>query len=253
MVLNRFFGHDIDFDKAVTLLSVHHFVYVIFLVLSYALTLIYADRIKASSKERTIKVVLVGALFGLELFYHIHNWTYPRFSLPLHVCSFALFMNIALLLTDSKKVFNYAFFFGILGGSWALLIPLSYGYTYMNMRYYHFIIIHMLIVAVPLYYYKAYHYRVNYHMMLHVFRDILISMFILFLINNITNAHLFGDGLEPFNYWFVSYIPEHVQGFFPNWTIYIMTFIILIFGTMNLLYFVTHIKFGKIIKDVTSM
>ena len=156
MYLSNFFGHDLDFDNAVSLFSIHHFIYMFCAFASVVLILRYAHKIKNSPYELFIRRGVALFLLLLEIAYHIHNWTFPRLSIPLHICSFATVMSIALLLTNKERIFKYLFFFGVLGGIVALMIPLSYGYSYMNFRYYHFIFLHCTIICVPLYYYKAY-------------------------------------------------------------------------------------------------
>ncbi|MBN2604274.1 MAG: TIGR02206 family membrane protein [Bacilli bacterium] len=232
MTFQKFFGHDIDYSKAATMFTYHHIILICFALLSIFATLHFAAKIRLKSNEKRIKHFVAILLIFLEIAYHIHNWTYPRISVPLHVCSFAVIMNIILLYTDSKKIFNYAFFFGVLGGFMALFIPNSLGYTYYNFRYYHFIILHSLLIIVPMYYYKAYHYRVSYRTMLKTFRFSVLSGIVVYIINGFLNT----------NYWFISYIPSNVSGFFTNWNIYIVTFIFTVFFTMNLLWFISNVK-----------
>ena len=232
MTFEKFFGHDIDFSKAAQMWTIHHLILTWCAVFSVFVTLKIADKIKNSTKEQRIKYVFVGILVFLEISYHIHNWTYPRFSVPLHVCSFAVFLIIALLLTDNKKIWNYAFFYGTIGGIMALLIPSSYGYTYFNFRYYHFIIIHSIILSIPLYYYKAYNFRVDYKTTMEVFKNTIILGIILYIINGFLGT----------NYWFINEVPDNVSGFFPNWNVYIITFVLLVYTTINFLYYFSNFK-----------
>lgn len=245
MTFEKFFGHDIDFSKAVKMFTYHHLILTLFALGSIIITLKIADRIKNSTKEKRIKYIFIGILLFLEITYHIHNWTYSRFSVPLHVCSFAVILNIILLFTDSKKVWNYAFFFGTIGGIMALIIPNTYGYTYYNFRYYHFILIHSVILSVPLYYYKAYNFRINYKTTLDVFRSSVILGIIVFIINGL--FHMIDDFFELnqflyTNYWFIYEIPSNVSSVFTNWNVYIICFVALVFLTMNILYLVSNFK-----------
>lgn len=232
-VIKRFFGHDIDWDHAVKLFGIHHLYYIMVAFFAIFGTLHFAPKIAARVNEKKFKYTIALLLISLEIMYHVHNWTYPRVSLPLHICSFATIMNITLLLTDSKRVFNYSFFFGVLGGIMALSIPFSYGYTYFNFRYYHFMIMHFLIIAVPLYYYKVHNYRVSYKILLRTYESILVLAIAIYLINSQLKT----------NYWFISSIPPEVENIFPGWPIYITTFLALVFSTMNLLYYFSHKKF----------
>ena len=234
MSFQRFFGHDIDFDKAATMFTIHHLIYVLCGVFTVFMVLKYAKRIKESKYEHHLKRYWVGLLLILEISYHIHNWTYPRLSLPLHICSFATIMAIYLLLTDNKRVFNYVFFYGTLGGLMALTFPNSVGYTYFNFRYYHFIFLHCTIIAVPLYYYKAYDYRVTYKTLWKVYKSVILLAVIVHLIN-LSFQHY---GIDS-NYWFISYVPSNVENIFTNYPFYVVTFMAAVFTSMNILYFST--------------
>jgi len=238
MTFDKFFGHDYDlnFIDSVKMFNIHHYIYISFVIATYVLVLKFAKKIKESSNEEKIKIALIIWLVVLEIIYHVHNWTAPRFSIPLHVCSVGVMLNIALLLTNNQKVFNYAFFYGILGGTMALLFPVSFGYTFRNIRYYHFLLIHLTIISIPLYYYKAHGFRVNYKTTLRVFRTSVIIMMLMIIIN----GFLHDLGIPEANYWFVSFIPSSVEGVFNSWSTYIVTFAASVFGVMNILYFTTH-------------
>ena len=239
MVLTNFFGHDLDMSKSAQMWTIHHVVLIFFALVAIVGTLYLALKIKASKNEKTIRYIFIGALIFLELAYHVHNWTAPSairiergLSVPLHVCSFAVFMNIALLYTNSQKVFNYAFVFGTVGGFMAMFVPNSLGYTYMNFRYYHYIVLHSIIMGVPIYYYKAYYYRIDYKTILDVFKHAVLLGIVVYILNGFLGT----------NYWFIYEIPDNVSGWFPNWSVYIISFIATVFLTMNILYFVSNFK-----------
>lgn len=235
MTWTSFFGHDIDFDRAATMFTVHHLIYLCSVVLTIVLILRYADAIRDSRWNHQIKTTVFAFLIVLEVFYHIHNWTYPRLSVPLHICSFAVFMSLIILRTDSKRVFEYLFFFGTLGGIMALSFPNTYGYTYQNVRYYHFLILHNVLIAIPLYYYKALGYRITYATLWRVYKTVLVMAIFVHLIN-LSFLHF---GIDS-NYWFITYIPQVVDGTFTSYPLYLLVFLSSVFLTMNLLFFVSH-------------
>lgn len=235
MTLETFFGHDIDFTKSANMFTIHHLIYVLSAVLTIVLTLRYAKAIKASKHEQKIKTIVFYTLIVFELFYHIHNWTYPRLSIPLHICSFAVVMSLFMLQKDSKRLFEYLFFFGTLGGIMALFFPNSWGYTYLNIRYYHFLLLHNLLIAIALYYYKAYEYRITYQTLWKVYKTVLVLAIFIHLIN--LTFHHFGYDA---NYWFITYIPYVAEDFFPSYPLYIFTFLSVVFLSMNILYISTH-------------
>ncbi len=229
MTFKTFFGHDLDYSKAATMLSVHHVLLLFFGLVTIFMTLRYAQTIH-QIYDTKFRMILIGFLVFLEITYHIHNWTYPRFSMPLHISSFAVLLNIALLYTKSQKVFEYAFFFGLGAGLIALAFPNSLGYTYLNFRYYHFIVIHCLIMVGPLYFYKAEGYRVDYPTLIKVFKSVIAVGLMIYGFNRLFDQ----------NYWFITEIPTNVSSVFTNYYAYIITYIIAVFTTMNLLYFTTH-------------
>jgi len=226
--LRRFWDHDLNPDLAMQPFTWQHGLLVLLGVLSVVITLKYAKVIFNSRYERKIKKGFAIWLLFLEIVYHLHYWTYGMFSVPLHVCSFGVMFSIAILLTDSKKVFDFLFFIGIFGGLLALFIPNSLGYTYFNMRYYHFIVLHMSIAIVPIYYYKAYGYRVN-RKSLNKTAILILSLSPLVTLVNYTMDR---------NYMFIGEKPEIIAGILPDWPYYIIVFLVLAIICMNgLLYF----------------
>lgn len=235
MTWKLFFSHEPDMANAATLLSIHHFILMILGVIAFILPLKFGTKIKSYAKERKLKIFFAVLLVFLEIGYHIHNWYKPMLSVPLHVCSFAVFLNVALLFTDSKKVFEYAFFFGVLGGLLALYLPDTMGFPYYNFRYYHFLILHSLLIVIPIYYYKAYNYRVDYKITIKVFKIVVFAGIIIYIINSFLNT----------NYWFVNKVPANVQFVFRNWNVYIICFSALIFLSMLGLTFFSNYKEEK--------
>ena len=232
----NFFGWVIDEERAVQLFTWHHYLHVGFAVLAVFLPLHFAERIKASPREERIRNGAFVGLLALELSYHAHNWLNGVFSLPLHISSFAVIMSLALLKTNSQKVFEYVFFFGVLGGLMALVVPFSYGFPYYNVRYHLFLLLHVMIIVIPLYYYKAYGYRVNLRATYKTFFMVLLTIPIIFNLNRFFNA-LGVSPEQPINYWFVTEIPKHVTFIFgDNHIIYLGVFVSVIYMLQMLLY-----------------
>jgi hypothetical integral membrane protein (TIGR02206 family) len=226
----RFFSHDIDHDKAVQLFTWSHAMLVFFAFLTIFLTLKYSQAIYESANEEKVRNIAFAILIILEIIYHVHNWSGRIFSIPLHICSFAVVMNLTLLKTNSQKIFEYVFFFGVLGGFIALLIPISYGYPYYNIRYYHFIILHCIIIAIPLYYYKAYGFRVTFRTTHKTFLMVLFTMPIIFQVNRVFKT----------NYWFINEIPDNVTFIFKNQFIYYTILISVIYLSQLFLFYVSN-------------
>jgi hypothetical integral membrane protein (TIGR02206 family) len=241
MSWERFWNHDLNPDLAMQPFTWQHGVLIILGILSVVLTLQFAERIKASKYENVVKKSFMVWLVLLELIYHLHYWTYGMFSVPLHVCSFGVMFSVAILITNSKKVFELLFFIGIFGGLAALFIPNSLGYTYYNMRYYHFILLYMSIAIVPIYYYKAYGYRITK-------KSIYKTMgFIILLSPLVTYVNVTYDK----NYMFIGEKPEIIASLLPDWPYYIIVFLFGMFIVFHLLYYVSnYLTYKKIFNTI---
>lgn len=240
MSLERFWNHELNPDLAMQPFTWQHGILILLGILSVIVTLKFAIKIKDSGYEKIIKRSFASWLLLLELIYHLHYWTYGMFSVPLHVCSFGVMFSIAILLTDSKKVFELLFFLGIFGGLAALFIPNSLGYTYYNMRYYHFIVLHMSIAIVPIYYYKAYDYRIS-------LKSIYKTMgFLLLLTPLVTYVNITYDK----NYMFIGDKPEILASILPDWPYYIILFLITAYAAFHGLYFLSTYGYKPILKKL---
>jgi len=231
MSSTRFFGHDIDFDLAMKPFTWQHYLLMILAILSVVGTLMLADKLKAYKHEKRIRIGFAIWLFALELSYHLHYWFFGMFSVPLHICSFGVFLSIILLLTDNKKVFEILFFVGIFGGLLALFIPNTLGYTFYNMRYYHFIVLHMSITIVPIYYYKAYGFRIKLSSIYKTFGYFILVSPLVIYVNYIKDK----------NYMFIGDKPDIIAHLLPEWPYYIIVFAVLAFIMFHILFFISNL------------
>lgn len=236
MSFERFWNHDLDPSMAMQPFTWQHGILILLGILSVVFTLRYAKKVHNYKYEKRIKRGFAFWLLFLEIVYHLHYWTYGMFSVPLHLCSFGVMLSIIVLLTDSKKIFELLFFIGIFGGLIALFIPNSLGYTYYNMRYYHFILLHMSIAIVPIYYFQAYGYRVTKMSVLKT------SGFIILLTPLVTYVNM----TQNKNYMFIGEKPEILANYLPDWPYYILVFIVLGFVLFNLLYFISNVNYSAL-------
>ena len=230
MSFERFWNHELNQELAMQPFTWQHAVLIVLGILSVVLTLKFAQNIKNSRYENRIKKIFAFWLLFLEITYHLHYWTYGMFSVPLHVCSFGVMFSIAILLTDSKKAFEFLFFIGIFGGLSALFIPNSLGYTYYNMRYYHYILLHMSIAIVPIYYYEAYNYRISLKSIYKTMGLIVVLLPLVTYVNITYNK----------NYMFIGDKPQILANVLPDWPYYLIIFVITIFITFHGLYFFSN-------------
>ena len=235
MSLQRFFGHDINFELAMKPFTWQHYLLILLGIMCVVGGLLIADKIRNSRFEKRIKRGFALWLLLLEITYHIHYWGYGMFSVPLHICSFGVIFSIALLLTDNYRVFEILFFVGIFGGLLALFIPNTLGYTYYNMRYYHFILLHASITIVPIYYYKAYKYRIRMSSIYKTFAAMAIISPIVISVNYVFDK----------NYMFIGEKPLILAAYLPDWPYYIIIFMTLSFVSLHALYFVSNFDYKR--------
>ncbi len=236
--MERFFGYDIDYDLAIKVFSWQHFVFIALAILTVVLTLRYADKLYEFKRKSVINKTVFIILILLESTYHIHNWFRNQFSVPLHLCSFSIILSIMLVKTRKQKYFDLLFFIGPLGGIVALIFPEMGGFTYYSFRYYHFIIAHLFIISVPLYYYKAHGMRVNLYSLKKTYLFLLIMAPIVFTVNRVFDM----------NYIFINRKPnlDIVANNIPEWPYYIVVFIVGVLLFHTVLYKVSnHSKFNN--------
>lgn len=95
--------------------------------------------------------------------YYILEWCsngITVFNLPLHICFISNILCIILCFNKNKKIFNFVVFTGILGGLSSLLAPeLDLSFKYF--RYYQFMICHISIIIIPIYFMFIYKYSIT--------------------------------------------------------------------------------------------
>ena len=123
------------------------------------------------------------------------------------------------------------FFVGIFGGLLALFIPNTLGYTFYNMRYYHFIVLHMSITIVPIYYYKAYGFRIKLSSIYKTFGYFILVSPLVIYVNYIKDK----------NYMFIGDKPDIIAHLLPEWPYYIIVFAVLAFIMFHILFFISNL------------
>ena len=226
------FAHEYDLDNVFVFFSIEHFMFITIALTGTFLILHFADSIKDWKHEKGLRYGIAFIMIFFEIAYHTHNWINGKFSIPLHVCSVAVIISVILLFTNSKKAFGYVFLLGLLGGYTALFLPDMSDYTYINMRYYHFIIIHLLIVVIPLYYYKAYKYRISKESVRRAFL-LLVAMSPLAIFINKTMDR---------NYMFIGEKPDPIADILPPWPFYIILFAVMIIALFVSMYYLSNTK-----------
>lgn len=147
--------------------------------------------------DRNIRITLVTINIFITLFYYIGRWIYIGINLdnlPFHLCYLCNIFSIIMLINKDKRIHGFLVFAGILGGISSLMsvdVTLSSRY----LKYYYFMISHLNIIIVPLYFSIIHGYSLSSKMIIRSF----IYLQGLGLLMGIVNYHL-GS-----NYFFVSF------------------------------------------------
>lgn len=98
-------------------------------------------------------------LLFLDFSFYIWKWAngnQPHFPIPMHLCSWATYLVALSLFTRNEKLFQISFFYGVTGGLLSLIEPGFGAYSFTQMRFYQFFMLHIIILVAPLYQYFAY-------------------------------------------------------------------------------------------------
>ncbi len=119
-----------------------------------AVAMLWMVRAFADADDHTrqaARITIVALLWGQEISYHlwrlsIGDWTLTT-MLPFHLCSAAVWLGGFALLTNSRRLAEYLYFFALAGATQALLTPDIGPYAFPHYRFWQFFISHGLIVT----------------------------------------------------------------------------------------------------------
>ncbi len=241
MSLERLFAQEINFELAMKPFTWQHMLFILLAILTIVITLRYAERIKNSDHEYKYKIAFASWVLLLEILYHVHYWMHGMFSIPFHMCSVGAFLSFYVLITNSKLGFQMLFLIGITGGTAALLIPDTIGYPYYNIRYYLYPLMHMNIMIVPIYYYKAYGFRISRKSVFITYGFILSLLPFAVFLNNKYDR----------NYLFIGSKPRIFENVLPDWPGYFIMGAVGLFVIFNALYYIQQLS-TSLVKDTIN-
>lgn len=149
---------------------------------------------KIEKKIRCIFSFIVGVVIS---FYYLGNWIILGVdinNLPFHLCYLCTILCIILSTNKNKKIFNFILVCGFIGGLGSF-ISIDLSLSSMYFKYYKFIISHIAIIILPIYFIVIYNYKLKIKELLEVF----IELEILAIIMGIFNSYF------KTNYFFVSF------------------------------------------------
>lgn len=116
---------------------------------------IYKRREWLRRNDQRARRIIATLLIGQEIILNINRvingvWTLKE-SLPFHLCSFSVILVSIMLITDSYKLFEIQYFWGLAGATMAILTPDLTNYGFPHFRYYQFFFSHGMIITGVLY------------------------------------------------------------------------------------------------------
>ncbi|TJY44499.1 TIGR02206 family membrane protein [Cohnella pontilimi] len=130
-----------------------HWAGIVFAIAAAALIIGFRNLIRVEARDRKLRLSLAAILIGTEL--SLYTWygvtdNWGLHALPFQLCTITLWVSAITLITRCRKLYDIAFFLGILGATQALLTP-NLDETFPNFRYFHFFIAHAAIVGAGVY------------------------------------------------------------------------------------------------------
>ena len=121
------------------------------------------DLIYKSKYKKTVRYLLASLLFlvrASEQLLNIFDGTWDiKNDLPLHLCGITSVLCIIMLILNNYTMFEFLYFWGLIGSPVALIIPGDLNYTYSSPVFWQFMLAHALNIISILYLMFAYKYR----------------------------------------------------------------------------------------------
>ncbi len=227
--------HDLDLK----IFSFSHLIAVIIAALGVFLTLKYSKKIAASPKgEKIFLGIIFIALLVVGPYFEIKGNLNGNLHFPLHLCTLTLYFTLALIIFKKEKLFDIVYFTGILGAIVTFIVPDGSG-GINSIAFYTFLIGHLSILIVPIYFYKT---RLNWAISLKKVVFAFSFIVVLFLFDFFINSVLRYFDLGSFNYMYTHALPHELEGVLPAWPFYIPFFLLIAFVLFYLIYFFTKRK-----------
>lgn len=179
--------------------------------------LLYGRRAPEDARRR-MRIILACILVLTESSYHLWRvmngtWT-PQVMLPLHLCAVMLWLNVLMLLTGNRVIFEVSYLLGIAGALQALLTPDVGIYGFPHYRAFQSTIAHGTLITTPLYMALVEGYRPTPPSILRVL-----------ILSNVFGALVFAvNKLIGSNYLFIAHKPEtaSILDLMPPWPWYLL-------------------------------
>ena len=171
--MERFFGFGEDYFYQYGRFETFSIEHLLMLVGCIALWILIplSMRNRSEKAQAVFRISLACFMLFTEstwyIWYGLQHGLDVKVSLPLQLCSFALYSSVLLLFTGKQIFFELSYFLGLGGALQALITP-NLEYHFLHVRWFHFTVIHFTLILVPLYFIIVQKYRITYKSL---FRD----------------------------------------------------------------------------------
>lgn len=182
--------------------------------------------------------ILALILWGNEIAWHYWNYAVGTWTiqtmLPLHLCSVLVWLGAWMLVTKSKKIYEFVYFMGIAGAVQVLATPDLGIYGFPHFRFFQTFISHGLIITAAIYMTVVEGFRPTWKSMIRVFVWMNVYALMIYFVNNYLGS----------NYLMINHKPElpSLLDLLPPWPIYILYMEAIGILSMLLLYLPFAIK-----------
>lgn len=148
-----YFLEHTEFEIQLTLIEKIMPFIVLFVVifLLYRYREIFKENKALDKKVRYITAVVFSIVYASHYLLRLRLYGFDTLILPFHLCSIAMPIAIALLLTKNRTIYTFTLFAGLGGALISYATPVI-GYNSLYYRYYQFYIAHGLLIVTPLYF-----------------------------------------------------------------------------------------------------
>ena len=201
--MNRFFGFGEEYFRQYGRFETFSVEHLLMLAGCIALWILIplSMRNRGEKAQAVFRISLAGFMLFAEstwyIWYGLQHGLDVKISLPLQLCSFALYSSILLLFTGKQVFFELSYFLGLGGALQALITP-NLEYHFLHVRWFHFTAIHFTLILVPLYFIIVQKYRITYKSLFRVMGISTGLMAFVMIMNQILGA----------NYMFINGQPE---------------------------------------------
>lgn len=209
----------------IEIFGLHHFIYIMILLASLTLLLIFRDKVKYHREKLAIVLLVISIVQQILLYsWYLFETEFDLTdALPFHICRIATLLGIIFLLTKNLYVLEIVFYFGLFAYA-SFIYPLRI-YPVYHLLGISFVVNHTLTILLPYFAYIAYNWRPTFKGMFRAYRWFLVYFIFVYFFNPLV------DG----NYFYLKYRP-----FFQHWPdyIYISGVIIVVFEGFFIAYWI---------------